>query len=223
MPTPQQSRAELAELTGEAVGDAHELFAALDGPPEQIRSGLLVGLPGVIDYYSAGAGVLATDFYDESRAAAKVKQTFESEIVIGDRTVKIRRAVAWSTAPLFGSSTEADMAEAVRKRLAAVVQPEVANVYRGTILGQKDPQYAGWTRVTGVCCKFCRFLASRGAVYRESSARFAAHPNCDCSAQPVFFGGPAGPDASVDQYMASRRKNPQRRAALREALEAFDG
>jgi hypothetical protein len=64
-------------------------------------------------------------------------------------------------------------------------------------------------------------LADRGAVYKESTARFASHPNCFCSAQPVFGENDTGEEASVIQYIASRRsRTPEQRAVLRDYLAA---
>jgi len=61
-------------------------------------------------------------------------------------------------------------------------------------------------------------LSGRGAVYKQGTARFAAHSNCHCSAEPVFEGE-AGPEASVLQYVASQRKRSDAdRAALRDYL-----
>jgi hypothetical protein len=52
---------------------------------------------------------------------------------------------------------------------------------------QADPAVRGFRRVTsGSACKFCTMLAGRGAVYSASTARFAAHDGCSCSAEPVY-------------------------------------
>jgi len=62
-------------------------------------------------------------------------------------------------------------------------------------------------------------LADRGAVFLDTSAVFAAHPNCKCTAQPVFGTDDYGEEANVMQYMASRkRSSPEARARLRDYL-----
>ena len=62
-------------------------------------------------------------------------------------------------------------------------------------------------------------LASRGAVYHEESAHFASHTHCHCTAQPVFKGSRVGPEASVMQYVASKRRPTARdRARVRAYL-----
>lgn len=52
---------------------------------------------------------------------------------------------------------------------------------RDTVQGSvaADEYADGWRRVTsGRACGFCRMLAGRGAIYRESSAHFASHDHC---------------------------------------------
>lgn len=217
MTTPQQSRADLSVVTQAAVADAVEVAGRVGGSPELKRAALLETVPGVIDYYATGSAALAADFYDERRDLAGVKKTYTTTLVINDRTVKIRRAVAWASEPLF-----AEMTVTLEQRLAEVVQAEVARPYRDTITGQKDPAKVGWRRVTGDSCRFCRLLADRGAVYKESTARFAAHTSCDCGAEPVFEGQAVGPEASPMQYLASKRsRTPAQKAALKDYLDTY--
>lgn len=218
MPTPQQSRQAMALVAEEAVADATDLYQRLGGSPEVQRAALLEAVPGIIDYYAVGAGSLAADFYDERRELARVKRAYASEVIVPDRVVKIRRAVAWSAQPMFEA-----LPVSVEQRLRDVVQPEVARAYRDTILGneRQDAESAGWRRVTGACCRFCRMLADKGAIYKESTAQFAAHPNCDCSAEPVFRGQVVGPEANSFQYVGSkRRRTAAEKQALRDWLDA---
>src|SRR5699024_506029 len=64
-----------------------------------------------------------------------------------------------------------------------------------------DPAADGWQR-TGIGeCQFCEMLISRGAVYSASTADFAAHDNCKCSAVPAFGGQPR----PVRPYTPSQR------------------
>lgn len=218
MPTPSESQAALRLVTGAAVADGAALAARLSGSPEAQRAVLLDAVPAVVGYYSDGSAALAADFYEEQREAAGLRG-FRASPIVNDRTVKIRRAVAWASEPLF-EVTETTVAQ----RLAEVIQLETARPYRDTITGNRrlDPASVGWQRVTGTCCRFCRMLGDRGAVYREATARFAAHPNCDCTAQPVFQGGQVGPEASTIQYVASRRsKTPAQKKAVKDYLDTF--
>ncbi|MFF9565738.1 hypothetical protein ACF1AJ_20485 [Leifsonia sp. NPDC014704] len=221
MSSPAEQRRGLQLLTGAAVDTAGTLLERVSGSPEARRAALLEGVPEIIGYYTAGTAALAADFYQDLRERDVVPDGWQAELVVADRTVKIRRAVAWSAAPLFdGSQDQAAV------RLAEVVQFETAKPYRDTILAnrKRDPLSVGWKReASPTGCRFCRFLAARGAIYKHDTATFAAHPHCTCTAVPVFQGGERGPEASVGQYVASRRRRSERdRESIREWLDYFD-
>lgn len=219
MSAARDSRAALQLLTGEAVGNALGLLGRLRGTPEARRAALLDTVPALIGYYADGSAALAADFYEDERERADVRSPFRTGLVVADRTVDQRRAIAWSAAPLL-TGLEADAG----KRLAEVVQLEVARPYRDTITAnrRRDPASVGWRRINNGGCKFCRMLADRGAVYKRDTALFAAHPNCHCTAQPVFSTNDTGVEASVMQYVASKRsRSSAQQAGLREYLDAF--
>ncbi|ROS28912.1 hypothetical protein EDF22_0644 [Rathayibacter sp. PhB127] len=217
--SPKESRAALKLLTGQAAATSLELLRSTSGSPESRRTALLDGGEDLVGYYSEGSAALAADFYEDQREAAGAAGVYRVELVVADRTVKLRRALAWAADPLFqGDELLAG------DRLAGVIQLDTARPFRDTILTnqQKDPQSVGWRRITSGGCKLCRMLADRGAVYKESTAQFAAHPNCNCSAQPVFVGGDVGEEASGFQYLGSRRnRTPESRRRLREYLDSF--
>ena len=216
MLTASESKAALTLVTGEAVSTTLRLLGQVSGSPEQQRAILLDGVPDVINYYSFGSSALAADYYEDERERQAAPKLYVAEPVIVERTEKIRRAVAWASDPLF-----TDDPSGVEGRLADVVQLETARPYRDTILAnrQRDPSAVGWRRITNGGCKLCRMLADRGAVYSDTTARFATHGHCKCTAQPVFTSSDYGEEASVMQYMASRkRRTPAQRAALREYL-----
>lgn len=216
MPTASESRAALQLVTGAAVSVAVTALERVSGAPEAQRALLLESVPEVIAYYSAGTSALAADFYDDERERAAAPKLYVAEPIILDRTVKIRRAIAWASEPLFG-----DDRRTASSRLAQVVQLETARPHRDTIVTnrRRDPSAVGWRRVASGGCKFCQMLAGKGAVYSEATARFAAHDNCHCTAQPVFSSEDYGEEANVMQYMASRkRRSPEQQARLREYL-----
>lgn len=217
MPTPGEYRAALVLVTGAAVEASTRYLGSLTGSPEARRSELLAAVPEVIAYYSDGSSALAADAYDDARERAGAAGAYMAEPVILDRGRKIGNAIAWAAEPLL--TGEGDTAG----RLAEVVQLETARPYRDTITTNRfrDPAAVGWQRVTSGGCKFCQMLAGRGAVYREATARFASHPNCHCTAQPVF-DGQGGDEASAMQYVASqRRRSPAQKQALRDYLAAM--
>lgn len=219
MPSSREARAALQLLTGRAVDEGAGLLRRFRGPLEVRRAALLETVPNLIGYYSEGSAALAADFYEDERDRVGVEETFTTELVVNDRTVKIRRAIAWSAAPL---ADEDDILAG--KRLAEVIQFETATPFRDTVLEnrRRDPAAVGWRRVTNGGCKLCRMLADRGAVYKEDTVHFAAHPNCHCGVQPVFGVNDFGEEAGVAQYLGSRRnRTPAQRAKLREYLDSF--
>jgi hypothetical protein len=221
MPSAREARAALVLLSGDAVATASELLGRTRGAAEARRYALLESVPGLIGYYADGTSALAADYYEDAREDAGVTSRFLAEPVVADRTVKIRRAVAWASEPLFDAA-EVDAS----KRLAEVVQFEVARPFRDTVTvnRRRDPESVGWRRVTSGGCAFCRMLADRGAVYRTDTARFAAHPHCNCGAEPVFAANDTGETASVLQYVASKKnRTPAQRAELRDYLAANYG
>jgi hypothetical protein len=219
MLTPTESRAALQLVASDAVADVTILAGRLSGSPDTQRLALLDAVPAVIGYYADGSSALAADFYDDQRSLAGVRSPYSAQPVVKDRTEKIRNAVAWSAAPLFEP-----LPVTVGQRLAEVVQYEVARPFRDTITTNRrsDKECVGWQRVSTGGCKFCAMLAANDAVYSQAGASFAAHPNCTCSAVPVFMGGRRGPEASVMQYRASSRGRSQKqRDQLRDYLNTY--
>lgn len=218
--SPAEARSALLLVASDGVTDTEALIASLDGSATAMRAALLDEVPSLIGYYALGSSALAADFYDDERDRAAAAKRFTSEPVIVDRGEKIGRMVAWATEPLF--APEPDMGQVVL-RLVPEVQKEIARPFRDTITENttRDPSAVGWRRIaSGTGCKLCRMLADRGAVYKESTARFAAHGSCHCSATPAFNSGD-GPEASVMQYVASQRRRSEKdRARLREYLNA---
>jgi hypothetical protein len=214
VPTAIQSRAALVLITTTAVTQVTRLIGSLSGSPETQRTDLLNAVPDLLAYFTAGSAALAADFYDDERERASARGRFTAEPIVKDRAEKLARAIAWATEPLFDPTDTT-----VTQRLAPVVQLETARPYRDTITTnrQRDPQAAGWRRVTSGGCRFCRMLAGRGEVYRSNTARFASHANCHCTAQPVFKGDP-GDEAGVLQYVASQRR---RSKADQERLRSY--
>lgn len=215
MATPDEARRALTLVTAKAVSDSVAVLTATLSTDD-----LLVAVPEIVGYYSVGSAALAADHYEDLRDEAGAVARFRAEPIIDERSEKIRRGILWASEPL--QSFEPDSVAAAG-RLAEVVQIETARPFRSTILAnsERDPSSVGWRRISTDSCKFCRMLAANGAVYKQSTARFAAHTNCDCTAAPVFSDGD-GPEASSIQYVASlRRKTPAQRQALRNYLAAL--
>lgn len=216
MVTALESKRLLTVLADDSEDTVRWMLRRSSGRWESRRLQLLDTVPDMVAFYSEGSAALAVDLYDDERSG--VADRYTASPVVLDRSVKIRRGVAWASEPL-----SVDDDELAAARLAQLMRSEMSHPYRDTILTNRkqDPQAIGWKRITrGVkSCGFCRMLADRGAVYREETATFAAHDDCLCTAAPVFRGGEIGPEASVAQYMASkRRRTPKEKAFLRDYL-----
>lgn len=216
MVTALESKAQLTLLGDDAEDQVRWMLRRSSGSWESRRLQLLDTVPGVVAFYSEGSSALAADFYDDARAGTA--GSFSATPVILDRTVKIRRGVAWASVPL-----SVDDDELAAARFAQLMRTEMARPYQDTILAnqKQDPAAVGWKRITrgSKSCGFCRMLADRGAVYRKETATFASHDDCMCTAAPVFEGGEIGPEANAAQYMASkRRRTAKEKAFLRDYL-----
>ena len=229
MVTAQQSRQALILLSDAAKEQASEVVSALRGAADRKREQAFATFPGLIDYFAVGASALAADFYEEERDGANPSSPFLVVPVIPDRSEKVGNAIAWATKPFYEREARvADMLEAeVERRFQVIVDSEVKRPYADTIQSnrKRDPDAVGWKRVaSGAGCGFCRMLAAKGAVYRKDTAYFAAHDNCTCTCAPVFKGGEVGPEASVIQYMATkRRRTPAENAKVREWVRYYEG
>lgn len=219
MVTAIESKQLLTLLGDDAEDQVRWMLHRSSGSWESRRLQMLDTVPEVVGFYSEGSSALAADFYDEARVG--IQGAYAAAPVILDRTVKIRRGVAWASNPL-----SVDDDELAAARFAQLMRTEMARPYRDTILTnqKQDPACIGWKRITrgSKSCGFCRMLADRGAVYRKDTATFASHDDCMCTAAPVFKGGTAGPEATTAQYMASkRRRTPKERAYLRDYIAGY--
>lgn len=208
MPTAEQTRQATQLVTAAALSEVEALVRAMRFP-DQGRRLAFSTVPAVIEHYGSGAAALAVDAFDERRAQVGVPGDYAARMFTTGSKVKLDRSIAWATDPLYQQDRFADAFEReLTRRLSTVTANGVANAGRNTTIGniRADAQALGWKRVTGGHgCPFCRMLASRGAVYRdETTARFGAHDNCDCSAQAVF-DGEVVKELNAIEYMASRR------------------
>lgn len=216
MVTALESKRLLTVLADDSEDTVRWMLRRSSGRWESRRVQMLDTVPGVVAFYSEGSAALAVDLYDDLRVGAEGR--YAAQPVILDRSVKIRRGVAWASEPL-----SVDDDELAAARLAKLMRSEMARPYRDTILTNRkqDPASVGWKRITRgpQSCKFCRMLADRGAVYKATTATFASHDDCMCTAAPVFKGGEVGPEANTAQYVASkRRRTAKEKAFLRDYL-----
>lgn len=216
--TALESKRALTLLGDDAEDTARWMVGRTSGSFESRRLQLLDTVPGVIGYYSEGSAALAAEAYMDARLG--VAGSFVAAPIVLDRTVKIRRGVAWASDPLKVGDFELSSA-----RLSKLARTEMTRPYRDTTLanGAIDGMFVGYKRVArAASCGFCKALADRGAVFKQNTAYFAAHDNCQCTAAAAFVGQPHGPEASVMQYTASkRRRTPSEKAAINDWAASY--
>lgn len=216
--TALESKRALTLLADDAEDTARWMVGRTSGSFESRRLQLLDTVPDVIGYYSDGSAMLAVDAYMEARAG--VAGAFAAAPIVLDRAVKIRRGVAWASDPLSGGNIES-----ASSRMARLVRSEMTRPYRDTTLrnGANDGMFVGYKRIArAASCGFCKALSDRGAVYKQNTAYFAAHDDCQCTAAAAFVGQPHGPEASVMQYTASkRRRTAEEKARINEWAASY--
>lgn len=155
-------------------------------------------LPAIISEYGAVGAALAAEWYEQQREKAGARGRFTPIPVEADDR-GAQALVSWSLERAANDET-------LKALVLGGVQRRIADHVRYTIMGSSiaDPGARGWQRVSAGNCYngFCDMLAGRGAVYSESSVRFAAHDNCRCSVVPAWKGQPL----PVKPYVVSPRR-----------------
>lgn len=189
------------------------------------RSGIFGTVPLIVNEYAPAAAVLALDWFEEIRQEAAPGGLYVPTPRLNVTDDDISAMLAANTNTLL--DVESDITTGFEGLLAdaasgieAGVQKQVASGFWDTTTenANDDPRARGWQRFARPdACKFCKMLASRGAVYRASTARFAAHTTCHCVAGPSYDQN--APLASAEQYLGSKsRRSPAESAALRKYL-----
>lgn len=237
--SPDVIRRDLLVITSEARADVRAVANAASEDPGALRAALFAAAPPVVTEYAEASAALALDWFEELRVESGVPTPYRPRPFVNVTDDDISAVVAQTTEALY------DLQRGMERELEAVfaetltmvedaLAEEVARGFRETIVenSYEDPEAVGWRRFARPgACKFCLMLAARGAVYTETTARFAAHAavtggkrtggDCRCVAGPAFAGDEVWTEATPMQYVASKRtRTPAQRAALREYLNA---
>lgn len=212
-----QHRSDLAALTGLASRDlSAQMNAVPAGDAAEFRDALAAVLAGLMDSYGSAAASLGADWYDDLRAEADIRGRFQAIVADLPDVGRTDALAGWAVEPLYGAEPDAQQALA---RADGGLQRIILDADRNTVARSAvaDPQALGWQRTGVGACAFCRMLISRGAVYSESTAAFASHDHCRCSAVPAF----GGRELPVKPYARStRRVTAADRARVRAYLKA---
>lgn len=226
---------QVAQLKNAQVGilamlgaDLQTFMESLDlDKPEAVRDALFEYWPLLVAQYGEAGAAAAADWYDDVRADTGVPGSYRARVAEPVPADVVEASVRYSAAHLFTATPGLVVPSLLDSGSKQVLLPA-----RMTIVGatRRDPRAAGWQRVTRAgSCKFCRFLAQRGAVYKEHEdvADFASHGNCNCAVVPSWDKN--APEVDVHAYVASRRTSkmsPEQRerhtAKVRMYLKAFD-
>jgi hypothetical protein len=211
------SRAETERLRQAQVGlrslverDLRAFWSSLDlNKPEAARDALLRFVPDLVATYGESAAALAADWYDEVRALERIPGRFRAVMDPPNEDVALVETVRRSAGALFtdnpGDALVGITAKAGKYALAGARRTIITSTDR-------DPRASGWQRVTRAgACRFCRLLAGRGDVYKESTVHFAAHGDCNCAASPSW--DQSAPEVDVRLYEASKRTTRLREQA----------
>lgn len=182
--------------------DLTAFFGSLNlARPEATRDALLEYVPFLVQQYGDSAAAVAADWYDEVRAAEAVPGRFRALAQPSPYQSGVEDTVRRAAGSLFTDAPAGTLTS-----LLAPVGKYALAAGRQTIATStaRDPRASGWQRVTrSGACRFCRMLAGRGGVYREATAHFASHGDCNCAAVPSW--DPGAPEVDVALYKASAR------------------
>lgn len=151
-------------------------------------------LLGVISERRAVSAALAAGYFEAFRRAEGVRGVARPVIAAFDEGAVARartslQVTGYVTTERLRALRHADPGKVALVRVSGAVTRHVLDSGRETLLAsvRGDRRARGWSRVTSAePCEFCAMLASRGAVYTETSGAFQAHDHCGCGVEPTF-------------------------------------
>lgn len=192
--------------------DLASYLASLDlSNPQLARSRLMRFTPDLVQTYGESAAAMAADWYEQVRVANGLPRHFQALMPDGGSYgaqsgywSKQRAAtvgtVQRAAGHLFDGDSQSFLTAVSSKAGKYALGGARETIRRSTFA---DPEAVGWRReVSPGACEFCEMLADRGAVYKDDTADFAAHGNCNCVAVPSWDR--SAPEVSADAYAASR-------------------
>ena len=202
MSSTTEFRAANNELVRLALRDLLAFWVTLDlSRPERTRDALLRFMPILTTTYGEAAATLAADWYDALRAAESVAGRFVATPAAPVALDRVESRVRFAAGHLFTDTPDKMLSLLDGATNKYVLEPGRATIQQSSIA---DPRARGWHReVRSGGCDFCRMLAGKGGVYMRSTATFAAHDDCRCTARPSWDAN--APEVPVSAYEASKR------------------
>lgn len=199
MPTPADLQRDITRLTGLAQRDLASIWRQVSTAAEA-QGALNDILPALIQQYGEASALLAAEWYDDLREqhldGAPRFSAYPASL--GDQGA--HALTGWA-------AKEANSVETMQSLISGGMTRRIADWARETVMGSTfaDPRAEGWMRVgRASACAFCRMLVSRGAVYAESTVKFASHDDCTCGAAPKWGG--VSDVFDVEDYRRSTRR-----------------
>jgi hypothetical protein len=201
--------------------DVRSLASVIDlSNPVAARDGLLEVVPDLAQVYSEQAAVASAEWYEKVRRT-QVGGEYYARIGEIPARAWVEDDVRWAAEHLFSGydgQTFIELGEAINRK---VLHASRDTINRNTTM--YDREAAGWQRIARPAgCDFCVMLAQRGAVYRRSTADFAAHNNCNCKARPTW--DKSLPEVDVKAYEASKRTaglSPEQKAQYKTRIDQW--
>lgn len=212
-------------MRGLVVRDLESFFGSLNlARPEAARDALLEYVPLLVSQYGQSAAAVAADWYDDVRAAERVGGRFRALAQASPYEDAVEGTVRRVAGALF-TDAPTDTLTSLAGRVGKYVLAAGRETVR--VSTARDPRASGWQRVTRAgACGFCRMLAGRGGVYREATAHFASHDDCNCASVPSW--DQTAPEVDVAVYEASKRttgmtpeQKARHNAAVQRAIDEY--
>lgn len=179
----------------------NELWDLIDENGLEVEAALTIYLPLIADRYGKAMAVMAADYFDESRTAAKVLGGYEPITSTG-ALWKVERDITYALGDDFAYSSVQDF-------LTASVAAAVEDYGRQTIIdnSERDAQCGGYVSIPGANpCVFC-IMKSLDSYYNYSGEKLetqidgeAWHDNCTCTLQPLWDDSPTFVEERIDEY-----------------------
>lgn len=192
--TEQHRRAQLA-IRAQVLRDLAKLWPAMDWSAIDRTFPLwAAGVAALVTRYRSSSATVAGAYLRAVRFSSGL--TDAPTIVLAppipderlETSLRVTTAASVKANAAKGMLRDAAMAAAFVRSSGAVARMVLEGGQDTVRLSvAADPRAEGWRRVTsGRGCDFCTMLATRGGVYKATSATFESHDHCSCTAEPVY-------------------------------------
>lgn len=191
-------RAVLGQLSDRALATLHNLFEQLPTDADETLIALLKQyLPDLINAYADNAADYTTVWYGDLAPESDYTPELPPVLIPEER---IFGSIEWAI------HTAADVTAAAAK-LAGSVDRMVYDASRAVVEHNAVKEKVKYARVARAgACRWCRLMATRGAVFTSAANSIKGHDSCHCVAVPVRQGTqfvrPAHYKAWDDEYAA---------------------